>query len=197
MSFLKLCRSQPAKFVQTSMSRAKVRAAGEERPWTMIFDCDEIVEGRLWIGSYIDAESVRSLRPLGITAVLSLQSDRDLEEYNIQWAKLLNAYELAGIQIHRVPIPDFDRQALSANLSRGVAELETALNLPGSKVYVHCTAGINRGPAVAAAYLIKTRGLSAREAYDYVTARRSCNPYLDCLEAYEASFKSGQARQTS
>jgi len=162
----------------------------------MIFDCDEIMEGRLWVGSYIDSENLESLRQLGITAVVNLQSDHDLKEYNIEWASLLDAYELAGIQIHRVPIPDFDRQALSANLPWGVKELEAALKVPGAKVYVHCTAGINRGPAVAAAYLIKTRGLSAREAYDYVTARRSCNPYLDCLEAYEASSKSGQAGQT-
>ena len=158
----------------------------------MILDCDEIIEGRLWVGSYIDAESVHLLGQLGITSVVSLQSDQDLDDYDIQLKELLDAYELAGIQLRRFPIPDFDRKALTDNLSQGVDELEKALNSAGARIYVHCTAGVNRGPAVVAAYLIKTRGLSAREAYDYVRARRPCNPYLECLEAYEASFRSGQ-----
>lgn len=161
-----------------------------ERKYGMIdLDCDEILKDKLWVGSYIRAAEVRALRRLGFTTVLSLQSNQDLDEYNVSFEELLEAYQQAGIELRRLPIPDFDKQALAANLSRGVEELEKALSPKSAKVYVHCTAGINRGPTLAAAYLVKTRRLSAEEARSYVVARRHCNPYLDTLEAYAASLE--------
>jgi protein-tyrosine phosphatase len=160
----------------------------------MIPDCNEIIQDKLWVGCYVRAEEVRLLKQLGITTVLSLQSDRDLEDYNLSKARLLKAYDAAEIEIHRFPIQDFDKAALSANLSDAVSELEKALEPRWAKVYVHCTAGINRGPTLAASYLIKSRGISAQEAYDYVATRRRCNPYLDVLEAYEASLKDNRGR---
>ena len=163
----------------------------------MILDCNEIIQDRLWVGCFIRAEEVRALRMLGITTVISLQSDRDLDDYNISMKKLLKAYELAEIELRRVPTEDFDKEALCANLPQAVGELESALAPRWAKVYVHCTAGINRGPTLAAAYLMKIRGLSAREAYDCITGKRHCNPYLDTLEAYEATLKRGQAGHAS
>ena len=163
----------------------------------MLLDCNEIIEDRLWVGCYIRPEEVRYLCQLGITIVLNLQSDRDLDYYAIRVEELLLAYEVAGIEHHRIPIPDFDKQALESNLSHAVYALEKALAPLSSRVYVHCTAGINRGPTLAAAYLVKVRGLSAKEAYDYILAKRNCSPYLDILESYEVSMKgerAGQAR---
>jgi protein-tyrosine phosphatase len=156
----------------------------------MILDCDEIIQGRLWVGSLVRPEEVKFLKQMDITAILSLQSDRDLENYGIPQEKLLKAYALAEIEVRRIPTQDFDEQALAANLPQAVEELEAALAPPWARVYVHCTAGINRSPTLAAAYLIKIRGLSAQEAYDYVIARRHCGPYLATLEEYEASLKS-------
>ena len=79
--------------------------------------------------------------------------------------------------------------AVGIHLPQAVEELENALVPLGAKVYVHCTAGINRGPTLAAAYLIKADGLTAQEAYSYVIARRDCSPYLDTLQEYEAYLK--------
>ena len=158
----------------------------------MILDCNEIIQDKLWVGSYVRPEDVRLLYQLRITTVLSMQSDQDLESYNVSPRKLLKAYALAEIELHRIPTPDFDKSALAANLLHCVERLEAAMAPPWSKVYLHCSAGINRGPTVAAAYLIKNHGLSAQEAYDYVLTRRHCNPYLDILEAYEASFADDQ-----
>ncbi len=155
----------------------------------MLLDFNEIIEDRLWVGCYVRPDEVRYLRQIGVTIVLSLQSDRDLDYYGIQTGDLLRAYEMAGIELRRIPIPDFDKQALAANLSQAVDELGKALTPRDSRVYVHCTAGVNRGPTLAAAYLIKVRGLSAQEAYEYILARRNCSPYLDTLESYEASLK--------
>ncbi|MBN1571542.1 MAG: dual specificity protein phosphatase family protein [Acidobacteria bacterium] len=154
----------------------------------MILDCNEIIADRLWVGSYIRPEDVRSLRQLEITAILSLQSDQDLAFYNINLKKLMKAYAQADIELRRLPTTDFDKQTLAANLPRAVEELENALAPRWGRVYVHCSAGINRGPTLAAAYLIKVKGMSAQEAYDYIVARRDCSPYLDVLQEYEANL---------
>jgi protein-tyrosine phosphatase len=154
----------------------------------MILDCNEIIQDRLWVGSYIRPEDVRVLRQLEITSILSLQSDRDLAFYNINLKKLMKAYALADIQLRRIPTPDFDKQALAANLPQAVEELESALAPRWGRAYVHCSAGINRGPTLAAAYLIKIRCMSAQEAYDFIVARRDCSPYLEVLQEYEANL---------
>jgi len=156
---------------------------------TVTLDCDEIMPGRLWIGSYIRPEEAGLLKQMGITDIFSLQSDRDLVDYNISQEKLLKACALAEIALYRRPTADFDKRSLADNLPQAVEDLEKALRRQGAKVYVHCTAGINRAPTLAAAYLIKTMGWAAREAYDFVVARRQCNPYLAVLEEYERHLK--------
>lgn len=154
----------------------------------MIFDWSEIIQDRLWVGSFVRPEDVKLLARMGISTVLCLQSDQDLEDYNISSEMLLRAYASANIKFRRVAIPDFDTQALSARLSQAVEELEDALNPVGARVYLHCTAGINRSPTLAAAYLTKTEGLSASAAYEYVMVRRECRPYLSVLEEYAESL---------
>jgi protein-tyrosine phosphatase len=154
----------------------------------MILDCNEIIPDRLWVGSYIRPEDVRFLRQLEITSILSLQSDRDLAVYNINLKKLLKAYALADIELRRIPTPDFDKQALAINIPQAVGELENALAPRWGRAYVHCSAGINRGPTLAAAYLLKIKGMSAQEAYDYIVARRDCSPYLEVLQEYETTL---------
>lgn len=151
----------------------------------VMLDCNEILESRLWVGSYIRPEDVAYLRQLGIKTVLSLQSDRDFEHYGISLKVLLHSYELAGIHLHRIPIRDFDKSELAANLALGVKELTEALVPEEAKVYVHCTAGINRAPTLVAAYLMQAQKLSARDAFEFVCMKRHCSPYLDVLEIYE------------
>jgi protein-tyrosine phosphatase len=156
----------------------------------MILDCSEILPDRLWIGTFVRPEDMALLQKMGVTAVVSLQSDKDLEAYNINARKLLKAYTKAEIELRHIATPDFDQKALTANLDRCIEELEAALTPRWAKVYLHCTAGINRGPTVAAAFLMRSRGLSAQEAYEFVTSRRHCRPYLAVLEKYEAERKS-------
>jgi protein-tyrosine phosphatase len=156
----------------------------------MLLDCSEIIKDRLWVGGFIRLEAIALLKQTEITSVISLQSDQDLADCNISPRDILKAGALGGIEVRRIPIRDFDRRALAAALPHAVEELETMLAQPGARVYIHCTAGINRSPTLAAAYLIKTNGLSAREACDYVVTRRACNPYLDLLEEYEAFLRS-------
>jgi protein-tyrosine phosphatase len=159
----------------------------------MILDCNEILQDRLWVGSYIRPEDVPSLRQMGITAIVSMQSDEDLSQLKISLKKLLKACAAAEIELHRIPTRDFEQESLSENLPGAVAETEAVLAPRWARAFIHCTAGINRAPTLAAAFLIKTRNMSAREAYDYVTTRRHCSPYIAVLQKYEASLKCEQA----
>jgi protein-tyrosine phosphatase len=155
----------------------------------MILDCNTVLHDRLWIGRFVRPRDVKLLRQMGVTTVISLQSDEDLVVYNVHVDKLLEAYNQAGIELRRVAIPDFDEEAMAAGLEQSVTEVEAALAPSWAKVYLHCTAGINRAPTVAAAYLIRARRLSAQEAYEFIIFRRHCTPYLAVLEQYEASLK--------
>jgi protein-tyrosine phosphatase len=159
----------------------------------MILDCNEVIPDRLWVGSFVRPEDMPHLRQMGITAIVSMQSDKDLLDYKISMKKLLKACEAADIQYRRIPTQDFDQKALSATLPQAVAEIEKVLSPRWAKAYVHCTAGINRGPTLAAAYLIKSQGLSAQEAYEYISTRRHCSPYLEVLQRFESFLKDERA----
>ncbi|MBZ5495497.1 MAG: dual specificity protein phosphatase family protein [Acidobacteriia bacterium] len=160
----------------------------------MGLDFNEIIPGRLWVGGYVREEDVAELRRIGITTVVSLQTDEDLLLYGILPHRLALAYQSSGIELRRVPTLDFDREALARNLPEAVAQVEDALAPPWTKLYLHCTAGINRSATTAAGFLIKSRGTPAREARDYLTARRDCNPTLDILENFEEALRSGSRR---
>ena len=155
----------------------------------MNIDCNEMIPDRLWVGGYLRPEDAGSLAKKFISTVLNLQTEEDLAAHGIQMKKLLKAYESAEIELRRVPIADFDNESLVTKLPLCVSELEKALKPEWARVYVHCTAGLNRSPTVAAAYLIRSANMSAKEAYDYVTARRHCSPSREILEKYEELLK--------
>lgn len=154
-----------------------------------MLDFDEIIPDRLWVGGYVRREEVFQLRQMGITTVLSMQTDEDLLHYGVSLHELALAYEDAGIEFRCLPTPDFDREALERNLPEAVAQVEEALANPRTKLYLHCTGGINRSPTAAAGFLIKSIGISASEACEYLVARRDCNPTLDILEHFEAAVR--------
>ncbi|MDR1727930.1 MAG: dual specificity protein phosphatase family protein [Acidobacteriota bacterium] len=144
------------------------------------------MEGRLWVGRYVRPDDVPHLRRLGVTTVINLQSDADLKACKTSLAALCALYDRDEIELRRVPIADFDEGALAQALDRCVGEIESALARRWAKVYLHCTAGVNRSPTAAAAYLVKAKGYSARQAFDFVVGKRYCEPYLKVLEGYAA-----------
>ncbi len=153
-----------------------------------MLDCDEIIPERLWIGGYPETEDMDQFRRMAISAVVSLQDARDIAGLGISLKRMGDAYGQAGIEFHRVEVRDFDKEDLLEKLSLCVGEIEAALARRSARVYLHCTAGLNRAPTAAAAYLIRSRGMSAQQAHDYVVARRYCRPYLDVLKKYAASL---------
>lgn len=144
-------------------------------------DLDE----HLAVGSHPHApEHMTSLaRDHGVSAVLCLQSDDDLASRGLQWAILWQFYLRLGIEVTRVPITDFDKDDLLASLDAAVAAVHVAVESHG-KVYVHCSAGLNRSPTVIIAYLVRHRSMTLEEALAWVMGRHDCVPYPDVVKSW-------------
>jgi hypothetical protein len=144
--------------------------------------CDEVADG-IVVGTYPQTpEDVRHLKDqLGVTAVLSLQDDDDLEGLGVRWDLFARAYQASGIVAVREPVKDFAPKALMVRLAACVAALDRLVTA-GHRVYVHCTAGINRSPTVVIAWLHAHRGLPVAAATAQVTGRRQCWPFPEVLE---------------
>jgi hypothetical protein len=96
----------------------------------------------------------RLLDETGAAAILCLQEDRDAEHWGVDLGRVRRHTEhrLGREGSHlRVPAKDFDGDSLRLVLPRAVALLQRELE-QGRRVYVHCTAGLGRAPAVAIAW---------------------------------------------
>ena len=140
------------------------------------------LDGRLLIGEYPTAEDASWLRDAhGVAAVLSLQDDADLASKNLELAALERAFAAAGLEFHRLPVPDANVPALASALPAIIARLHVLLE-SGARVYLHCNAGFNRAPTVAIAYLHVHGGRTLDEAVALVKQGRSCAPYRTALD---------------
>jgi hypothetical protein len=142
-------------------------------------DLDE----HLAVGSHPHApEHMTSLaRDHGVSTVVCLQTDEDLASRGLQWPILWQLYLRLGLDVTRVPIQDFDKRDLLAHLDTAVAAVHAGVQA-GGKVYIHCSAGLNRSPTTVIAYLIRHRDMALDEALTWVTERHDCVPYPDVLE---------------
>ncbi len=144
-----------------------------------------ILKNKLVIGSCpITAGDVGQLKAEGITAVLNLQTDEDLQQREIDWPAMEDAYRHAGIEIRRFPIADFSPQDMRRKLRAGVAVLDGLIRA-GHVVYVHCNAGINRSPTVALAYLHWVEKWDLMAAYAHLISCRACDPYVQEIKLAE------------
>jgi atypical dual specificity phosphatase len=115
----------------------------------------------------------------GATAILSVQCDDcrsalqiDLEEHMRQAAR-------CGVVLRNTPMRDFDVADQRRHLPDAVVGL-TRLLRPGHRVYVHCTAGINRAPLTVLGFLTFVEGLRHEEALALIRAGRpQAEPYWE------------------
>ena len=140
------------------------------------------IVSNLFVGTcprnHLDAQR---LKQAGITAVLNLQTDEDFDLHKVRLEKLQSAYNQLDISLFRVPIVDFDKDDLVVHLPYA-AETLKGLMQNNHSVYVHCTAGMERSPAVAVTYLAWHKQWGLEEALNLVKAARNCKPYEDALE---------------
>mmetsp|Transcript_101 Transcript_101/g.292 ORF Transcript_101/g.292 Transcript_101/m.292 type:complete len:398 (+) Transcript_101:106-1299(+) len=131
---------------------------------------------RLIMGPYPQRlEDVKTLRKAGVTAVFSLQADEELLVRNVHLPTICNLYRQSNMTLYRLPIVDFNQDALRAGLLRAAGALRTLLDeaeFTGGYVYIHCMSGISRSAAVAAVERCDRTGRCYGEVMDEMRRRR-------------------------
>ncbi len=126
------------------------------------------VELSLWVGpAPACPEDYSLLRDLGVEDVVSLQTQDEACSVGLRPDVSFRLATTHGLREHRVPIEDFSHRDLAQRAWEAVVLLAD-LRGRGRKVYLHCRAGLNRSPTVAAAFLAWSRGLTARAACETV-----------------------------
>lgn len=118
------------------------------------------------------------LKSYGVTAILSLQSEEDLNHRIAGWAEAEAGS--AGMVFFNKPVLDFDMLDLKCRLPYCVKAVENLIK-DGHTVYLHCTAGVNRSPTVAAAYLHWCLKWPLDQALRRVMEARECCPLGDLI----------------
>jgi len=124
-------------------------------------------EARLYVGPRPwgeDSSGSRAVEVMGalaedvaITAIVDLNADETEER----------AAESVGLTYRGIRVKD-DGQPLSPSILDSVSRAVEELLDSGHRVYLHCTFGSGRSPTIAAAYLIRYRGMSARAARAWI-----------------------------
>lgn len=111
-----------------------------------------------------------------VAYILNLQQDKDVEYWGIDLQSIVKKCQDCQIRHMRRPVRDFDPDSLRNGLPKAVSSLEWAISEGKGKVYVHCTAGLGRAPAVAIAYMFWFCDMDLNTAYNNLISKRPCGP---------------------
>jgi protein-tyrosine phosphatase len=111
----------------------------------------------------------------GITAVLSLQTDDELDHTALSTGRIAGHCDELGIGVERIPVEAFAGEEGLRNLCLCVAAVEDLLR-GGQVVYLHCHLGTVRSPGVVVAYLVWRQGWKLTDAMEYVRRCHPCHP---------------------
>ncbi len=143
-----------------------------------------VISDELLVGEYPGHADIAWLKDTyGITAVHNLQDDDDLRMNGLDNRELRAEYDAHGIDYVRTPIQDGSADAMAERLEVALHDLRD-LVAPGSRVYLHCNAGMNRAPTLAIAFLRAYRQMSLEDAMILVKKTRACGPFMTVLEEY-------------
>ena len=166
---------------------------GHVDEWRWTLNWDRITDG-IVVGSCprsaadIDTIATQS----GCDAILCLQCDLCHDALSIDWPVLRERAVAHGIVMTRVAVRDFDHNDQALMLPEAVKMLYVLLSM-GKKVYVHCTAGINRATLTVVGYLTFVKGMHLDGALSLVkTARPQAHPYVDCWRTVRARLLAGR-----
>jgi hypothetical protein len=120
----------------------------------------------------------------GVNALVSLQTDECRAALQINYELLATHGLSRGVVMVNAPMRDFDGEEQRKRLPGAVSTLCDVLRR-GHRTYVHCTAGINRGPLVVLAYLTLVEGIEMEEAMAMIHRRRpEASPYWSAYHGY-------------
>ena len=146
-------------------------------------DFNKIGDFNIYIGPYPQTEQdFESMHKSGINTVLNVQTDKDLESRQLDINILKKYASKYDIKIERYPIEDFNPEELYQKL-KGAGDLLNNLLVKGKNVYVHCTAGISRGPSVVIIYLVLYHNYSFKDAVELCKKYRpKTSPNYDVIK---------------
>jgi protein-tyrosine phosphatase len=134
------------------------------------------VTGRIAVGGGIwTAENMSQVASAGVTHILDMQIEFDDTPLAAPH----------GITVFWNPIDDDFRPKSADILQRGVDFALQALDEEGSKLFVHCAAGIHRAPMMTLAILCSLKW-KLGDAMQLIEARR---PVVDFADVYVNSVK--------
>jgi len=124
-----------------------------------------------------DAENfIQLIRSLGVTTIISLLETKETHEENLVETALQE-----GTKIKYVWFPiDSGKRDVADEFSDAYNRLVAILAQTGEVVLLHCRAGIDRAPFLAALYLHHHLNISIQEAYTIIKKKRPC-----VIEHYE------------
>ena len=147
--------------------------------WFLTYGFTDVLDDLL-IGAYpLDDDDVTMLSRMGIRRVLNLSEDREYgpgERERVQ-----AALAAAGIEEQRVALTDYG--GLPAEKLEALAHQLSEWLDSGVRTYLHCRAGWQRSPAVAAAVIALRSGVDIDEALAHVRSRKpSADPLPQQLD---------------
>lgn len=157
--------------------------------WRWVLDWG-VVRDDLIVGACPMApEDIDSIRAgTDATAILSVQTDLCRDAFAIDYPAHVRRARALGLVPVNVPMRDFDPPDQRRRLPHAVAALARLLSL-GHRIYVHCTAGINRSPLTILAYLSFVERWSTDEALAAILAARpGAEPYWEAYHGARADL---------
>lgn len=152
----------------------------------------EIVPGLICGTQPRSAADVTKLKEEGVSHILNLQTDKDMQHWQVNIRELQHRCSELNIHHIRRSARDFDPHSLRKTLPSAVAAVGHALaSGRQNRVYVHCTAGLGRAPAVCIAYMYWFMDLDLDTAYKTLTDIRPCGPKRDAIRGATFDLMSG------
>ena len=134
------------------------------------------VTGRIAVGGGIwQADNMAAVARAGVTHILDMQIEFDD-------TALAEPY---GIEVLWNPVDDDFQPKKVEVFRRGVEFAIEALDQPGTKLYIHCAAGVHRAPMMALA-LLGALGWKLKDAIRLIETRR---PQADFADVYVRSVE--------
>ena len=149
------------------------------------------VTGRIAVGGGIwNADNMAAVARAGVTHVIDMQIEFDD-------TPLATPH---GITVLWNPIDDDFQPKPAAVFQRGVEFAIAALDQPGTKLLIHCAAGVHRAPMMALA-LLGVLGWKVKDGIRLIESRRPAadfaDVYVKSVERFLAGRQAGSGRQTS
>jgi protein-tyrosine phosphatase len=136
--------------------------------WFLTYGFADVLDDLLIGGYPLDADDVAMLSRIGVKRILNLAQDREYGPGEREQVE--HGLAAAGIEERRMALVDYGRLP-AEKLDALVDELGQWLDR-GVRTYLHCRAGWQRSPAVAAALIAARDAIDIDEALAYVQSRK-------------------------